>query len=59
MVASLLSVDGTPVDDPMKGFSEDWIEGLIHLDVGVGAAKSEGNHILESLDRIRCLGCSF
>lgn len=52
MVADLLSIYGTAVDNGLESLAEDRVEGLVHLDVGHIAADSKRNYLGESFHRV-------
>ena len=51
-MAGLFTIDWTIINEALISFPQDWIEGFVHLDVRVCAAKSKSNYIFESSFRI-------
>jgi hypothetical protein len=59
VVAGLLSVDEVIVDEALISLAENGVEGLVHLNIRVGASQSKGYYILESSLGVSLLGSSF
>lgn len=58
MVADLFADNRAAVEPALEGFAENWVEGLLHLEIEEVVAYAEGDGLFESLQRVG-LFCGF
>lgn len=51
MMAGLLGVDGTAIDEALEGLTQDGVEGFLELEVHYGDGEGQGYAGFEALER--------